>query len=386
MATMSGSHKGAVSLGALLVFAGVVTNAQPTVTQPMTAERSRAVVAQLQRIDANRAAAVDELFASWRPYLYLSIYDLSTLSDTAMRAPAWQLYGASLAGYFVTMVQILRGERSAGFYVGRLSAPQARSSPVPGPLLRAPSAGPLWSTSPWQELVYTPIYPCRMVDTRGYGARTGIIPAGGSRTFDLSAAGYSKGQGAPESCGGIDSYSLPSFNMTAWAVNVTVTGYEATGWLVSTPCGGGGGNQTSVINYSPQLSPAIANGLTLMGCYGSGESITVDAPAAATHVIIDVIGYFSPPVPGNVAVTRLAGNAVSIPAGSGAFAYGAACPAGTKLVAGENEFSASDVAVGESREEVGANRWMMWLVNHDSVGRTATVFSRCMDAPMKVGI
>ena len=48
----------------------------------------------------------------------------------------------------------------------------------------------------------------------------------------------------------------------------------------------------SVINWQAGQSGAIANGVILMGCLGCAYDITIKAFGDATHVIIDVMGYF----------------------------------------------------------------------------------------------
>ncbi|MCL4849600.1 MAG: hypothetical protein KJ066_23855, partial [Acidobacteria bacterium] len=79
----------------------------------MTAERSRQVQTTLAGIEADKAGFVHQLLMSWLPYVDNAQYDLfGELQPIAMRAPAWQLYGASLVGDFTTMVRILRGEES----------------------------------------------------------------------------------------------------------------------------------------------------------------------------------------------------------------------------------------------------------------------------------
>ena len=54
----------------------------------------------------------------------------------------------------------------------------------------------------------------------------------------------------------------------------------------------------------------IANGLTLTACPGCADSIQIKTLGVdGTHVIIDVMGYFSPATFNSSTVTRLAGAA-----------------------------------------------------------------------------
>lgn len=349
----------------------------------MTAYRSLSIQRQLRAIEADRTAFASRLLSEWSVYLDNSKYDLQEeLREIIMRAPVWQLYGASLAGDFKTMVQVLRGVRPAGPYINNLTAPERKSSLgtagfQAATLALAESDAPLAFGGTTDQLVFTPIAPCRIVDTRGTGARTGILSAGSTRNFDLTTSAFIKGQGgATSGCPG-----LPSFSYLGWSVNVTVTGYSGFGWL--TAWGAGGVEPTaSIINYSATIAPAVANGVTLIGCYGCGDDISIKAAAADTHVIIDVVGYYSEPSGGTAStVTRVAGTAFNT-AGTAFFSIGGACPAGTLLVGGEMDHDDTDLAIGETRSS--GTSWVFWMINNTGGTVTGTPYSRCLDAPLRV--
>ena len=165
------------------------------------------------------------------------------------------------------------------------------------------------------------------MDTRGTGARTGILAAGSARSFDLTTDGFAEGQGGATSCTG-----LPSYSYTGWAVNITATGYSGSGWLVAWPFSGTEPT-ASVLNYGSAIY-AIASGQTLTGCTGCGDDITIRAGNAATHVIIDVVGYTA---------TRRSdrgrdpsvGDAEAVLPDNSLYIDGGLCPAGTVLIGGE---------------------------------------------------
>lgn len=338
-------------------------------------ERSWAIQARLAQIEANRANFVHELLMAWTPYVDNQAYDLfEELGPIAMRAPVWQLYGASLVGDFPTMMRVLKGEGGASPYINALVQPEAKAAYYPSAeIVIEPNA--FNDTS--DHLVYTPIAPCRVVDTRGTGARTGIIPAGGTRSFDLESDAFVSGQGGTGPCAG-----LPSFSYYGWAVNITVTGYSATGWIKAWGYTGAE-PAASIINYSAHVTPSVANGLILTGCYACVDDITVKAYSAATHVIIDVIGYFQPAGVAASGFTRLAGTPVSIAAGASAGVYGAACPAGTQLIGGEVTHPGIDTTVAEFNQ-LDADQWRAYMINKEGVSRSVTVYSRCMDLPVKL--
>ena len=238
--------------------------------------------------------------------------------------------------------------------------------------------GPMVLGDYTQSLVYTPIAPCRMVDTRGSGARTGVIAANATRSFDVTTNGFSKGQGSATSCTG-----LPGYSYAAWALNVTVTnGYVAAGGLKAWGFSGTEPN-ASIINFGPATSGGIANGLTLAGCDGCADDITIRAFGDATHVIIDVVGYYQPALGNAATVTRLAGTTSPIGASGGmGFFPGAACPGGTSLLGGEVDHNGGDLAMGESHEST-STVWTMWMINNSASSANVTVYSRCMDTPLR---
>ncbi|MCC7032325.1 MAG: hypothetical protein IT179_05750 [Acidobacteria bacterium] len=337
----------------------------------LSAERSWAVQNALAAIDRDREAAVNALIEGWVPYLDKAAYDpWSEIKPIAMKAPAWQLLGASLVGDYHTMVNILRGKVGAAKYVNALNQPQAKKwTPASPQVLGDTTAG----------LIFTPIPPCRIVDTRGTGARTGMLAVNTPRTFDLTTDGYTEGQGGQTSgCTG-----LPSFSHYGFSINITVVGFSGTGGLQVYPYSGSI-PATSIINYFPGAG-ALANNGPVTGCYGCADDITINAFQAPTHVIIDVMGYFERGPYIGSSTSRVAGTPVAVAAGGRTFVYSGSCPAGTVLVAGENDFGGSDVAIGESRQDsIIPERWVMWMINNDGVSRTSTTYARCLDTPIEV--
>src|SRR5262249_40477445 len=136
----------------------VVANAQQSAAPTPRVERSWAVQNTLQSIETDREAWVNNLVSKWASVLDPTVYDLaSELAPRARVAPAWQLYGASHAGDFRTMMQVLRGTRGAGDLINGLSTPA-------GPIAIMGQPTPLVLGQTDNQLVFTPIPPCRVVD------------------------------------------------------------------------------------------------------------------------------------------------------------------------------------------------------------------------------
>jgi hypothetical protein len=343
----------------------------------MTAERSWQIQSVLQSIDADRESWVNLLISKWASSLNPAVYDVANeLGPVARVAPAWQVYGATLAPDFITANQILRGQRGAGPYIAGQS--DSGSSAQAAAFELAPQSFGGFTA----EMVYNTVSPpCRVVDTRNAGARTGPILANQTRSFDLTSEAEADGQGGgPFPCVG-----LPSFHFQGWALNITVLGngpYTTHGGLKQWPFTGPEPN-ASVINWTPGLNGAIANGIIAIGCPGCADSISIkNFGADPTHVIIDVMGYFSAASVATGTVTRFSGTLVPVAAGVGATATGAACPAGMLLVGGDLEHPSTGAMAISASGEAGA-AWQFKVFNASAGSVTVAPYSRCVDQPIK---
>ena len=344
-------------------------------------QRSRAVQAELARIEANKEAFIDEMFQRWAPALDPTLYDIWTeLKPIAMEATPWRLLGASLTSDFPSALRVLRGKVGPGTYVsafvdGRLAsgsgtmATQA-GSPVPGSTGIGIQADIGTEAS---ALVFTPIAPCRMVDTRY--ATGGIVVPATPRAFDLTTEGFTEGQGGQTSCSGI-----PTYSHKAWAVNITVTGYSALGHLTVYPYGGTLPS-TSFMNFFT-TAYAMANAGTVTGCAGCSNDIRI-AVSTPTHVIIDVVGYYEEATGfATGTLTDFAGTQVTgIGPGDYGVALGGACPAGTVIVSGAVDTTSGMGYVLAAEQTIASGTTWHQVVRNISTTNTysATAYSRCMD-------
>jgi hypothetical protein len=345
-------------------------------------QRSHDLQAQIARIDADKEAFIREFVASWAPYTArnpMFANSAKELYPLLRAATPWRLFAASLVGDYNGMMQVLKGEVAAGKVINTLSVAQPKM--VPGAALKIGASAaidPSISTATGQ-LAFTPIAPCRIADTRGSGARTGILLAGVPRTFDLTTDAFVKGQGGSLSCPG-----LPSFSNYAWSVNVTLTGYTTTGFLAVYPFGGAI-PATSLVNFGPAL-PAIANSGTLTGCWGCSDDINIFA-SNPTHVILDVYGYYeqitgygTSNLTGTISITQVAGTTATVAAGVYQSVSGGACPAGTTLIGGAqtNSSSSTNSILTSDHSRSGTN-WYEFVKNTGTSAATVTVYSLCQD-------
>jgi hypothetical protein len=135
------------------------------------------------------------------------------------------------------------------------------------------------------DLVYTPITPCRIADTRVTGG--GPLTAGGTRSFfSVNSASYTVQGGSATNCG------LLGVVASAVAINITAVTPSAAGYATVYPFGAPQPLAASV-NYT---AGAIVNNTVVTRIPNPLQSsdFTVFSFAQA-HYVIDIVGYFAPP-------------------------------------------------------------------------------------------
>lgn len=176
----------------------------------------------------------------------------------------------------------------------------------PGPLRETPRlvAKALGDTT--QDLVYNPITPCRIVDTRNTAA--GMIPAGGARNFlAAGVSSYTSQGGSATNCGMND--QAP----TAIAVNVTAVSPVSGGFATVYPYGTTR-PETASVNYA--TGQIINNAIiTPIPTPVASFDFTIYTFGMA-HYVVDIVGYFDNPRSSPVLCVSGAASVLSIPAGA----------------------------------------------------------------------
>ena len=179
---------------------------------------------------------------------------------------------------------------------GRFRAAAARAlAQLPAEELEAREArvstaglGPLAIGASDAQLVYTPVAPCRIVDTRVAG---GTIAAGAVREFRVTGGNLSPQGGDPNGCG------VPVGPATSAIINFVAVNPAGAGnlraWAYTTPPVGPPG--ASVLNFAA-VGMNIANGIAVPICDPSETTCTYDlrvqADGSGTHLVADVVGFF----------------------------------------------------------------------------------------------
>ena len=169
------------------------------------------------------------------------------------------------------------------------------------------------------DLVYTPIAPCRVVDTRSTVA--GAIAANSTRSFvGINANSFTSQGGSATNCG---TFGLAA---TAIALNVTAVTPSGAGYATVFPFGTTQPVAASV-NYT---AGAVVNNAIIAQIPNPLSSFDFTVYSfAQSHYVIDIVGYFAPPVATALQCVNTANTVTTnIPAGGTANTTAPACPAG----------------------------------------------------------
>jgi hypothetical protein len=140
------------------------------------------------------------------------------------------------------------------------------------------------------ELVFVPVAPCRVIDTRLAG---GPIGANQMRSFEIAGTENFASQGGEASGCGIP---LGSTDPAAPAVVINFIAVAPGGpgnlraWEFNQPA-----PNASVINYANVTGLNIANGVIvpIAGVSTLAKDLNIQADVSGTHVVADVTGYFT---------------------------------------------------------------------------------------------
>ncbi|MGH9202238.1 MAG: hypothetical protein ACRD2A_13500, partial [Vicinamibacterales bacterium] len=176
-----------------------------------------------------------------------------------------------------------------------------------------------------EDLVYTPIDPCRFIDTRFYAGG----PINGIRGFDLDVTGAS--YGGSGTCNPTAALGASGDAIGAISANLTIVGPAAApGFLAVKPTANS--PVSSLVNWY-QAGPTVQ--LANAGIFQTVNGLDnfLIQTSTTTHVLMDILGAFIRPE-----ATALQQTIVqdSVPGPSGAEGFNASpnCPAGFTLTGG----------------------------------------------------
>ena len=170
---------------------------------------------------------------------------------------------------------------------------------------------------PAADLVFTPLAPCRIVDTRVFNDR---LAAGATRALDASNVGgnFALQGGSDTDCG------IPA-NPAALALSVTGLNNAATGYLRVFPFDGTSAQGSPVPLNS--INATTTNDMIAPTCQGCTQELKVFS-TASTHYAAIVTGYFMAPAATALECTLGETKRVIMAANANGSGTAPACPAG----------------------------------------------------------
>jgi len=224
------------------------------------------------------------------------------------------------------------------------------------------------------DMVYTPVAPCRIVDTRVIG---GIVVNGSQRNWDMDGSNFSSQGGSSTDCG------IPFGVAQAVAMNITVTQPSGPGYVTAwryvsaRPL-------ASVLNFV--TGQTVANSTIIPTNPGGGADFSVYVAGGNAHMVIDVIGYFAAPVATALDCTTANSALTSVPVNLYT-PVDAICPAGTTATGGgwfSNEGTGGYQGVWVLSQPGAAynfNGWRVWVDNQTNGNRNIQAWAVCCRIP-----
>jgi hypothetical protein len=184
-------------------------------------------------------------------------------------------------------------------------------------------ADPAVDPAQYDDLVFTAFRPCRVYDSRYYGFMT-PWPAGIPQSIDFGPWPNYSFQGGQFGC--LGSGSVPS-QVAAVLGSVSTVNQSGPGYLVFWSSGAPNPSPYGVVQYF-QAGYVQTSFVVMHTNLGLSAVTRGVAAMASTHVIIDVLGYFSTPKAAALECTEVTGSGVPIAAGTTEVVATPLCAAG----------------------------------------------------------
>ncbi len=226
---------------------------------------------------------------------------------------------------------------------------------------------------PTNDLVFVPITPCRIIDTRLAG---GQIAANTVRSFDITAVtDYAFQGGDASNCngaGGAGSFAAAAINFTV--VTPTAAGYiTAFPFLATQPL-------ASNVNYV--AGDIVANlSIVKLDQGASANELSVYS-FAQTHLVADLVGYYINPVLGGIDCQETFSSNITVNANATGTGSSPACATGYTIVSGGCTMSTFDGRIVSSRSFPNSNTHFCAFRNENaSASNLGVVYGRCCKLP-----
>lgn len=168
---------------------------------------------------------------------------------------------------------------------GGVALASSSGPPVPGPGGDAPAAVPsVLTDAATQQMLYSPIAPCRIVDTR---KATPLASASTRGFFVAGTSGFAPQGGKSGGCG------IP-LGATSVSTSITAVDPGHPGFLQAAPSSA----PTATVTFLNYGTTSASTGATLALGPGSAPQLRIRNAGGPTDLVIDVTGYFRPRIYG----------------------------------------------------------------------------------------
>lgn len=223
------------------------------------------------------------------------------------------------------------------------------------------------------DLVFVPITPCRIIDTRVAG---GQIAANTVRHFDVTAVSdYGFQGGDASNCNGAGAAG----SFAAAAINFTVVTPATAGYITAFPFLG---TQpvASTVNYA--AGAIVGNYSVVKLDQGASANELSVYSFAQTHLVADLVGYFINPQLGGLDCQETVSSNITVNASSTGTGSSPACAAGYTIVSGGCTMSTFEGRIVSSRQFPGSNTQFCAFRNESTTSsNTGVVYGRCCKLP-----
>jgi hypothetical protein len=223
---------------------------------------------------------------------------------------------------------------------------------------------------PSADLVYTPISPCRYIDTRNVGGK--ITPAA-PRGFNLASTGATYG--------GSGVCAVTQGVVAALAMNVTVTDPSAApGFLAVKPALAA--PVTSFMNWyeaGPHVQLANA-GVVTVSQAGAPDEFFIQV-SYETHVIVDLFGVFQAPQATELQTTVETAGPFTVSPNTSSLGITPSCPLGYSVTGGSCHGNSQCLWLVTSAQFVPTKEWMCGYYNACAAAQTFVARVHCARIP-----
>ncbi len=308
--------------------------------------------ARIQQVQSDRAGYAAALVARWE--------------ESAREAGRWdKTYSTDLLGSLMKLdPENLLAAGEASSYKAMMTV---LATGRPEPTTQEPVPSSLGQN--FQDLVYTPVTPCRIVDTRR--AVAGALAAGDVRLFDVDASDLSDQGGSLTGCG-IPFAVAQAVEMTIVAVQPAGPGFLTAFGLTQQP-------KTSVLNYAG--NDVIADTAIIPVVPGGGPDFAMFS-LATTNVVVDVLGFFAASSATRLDCQTVQSDVVAVPVNL-LTNVDAFCGPGRTSMGGGYDISEATIAFPGLFITTSplANGWRTLVENHTGEPRNILTFARCCRVP-----